>query len=300
MTTAPQPPFSARIRREKDWIEEDFPDSARNGLLHVLSFAVDKYYVSGWPVVAKELRRIARVAPRDYDPHYSASVEKARLDAETFLNALPWERVYDFCERLHSHLAQSDVHEQNGEVFVVSKEQSKLFFAEEIQRLFDEESLGYEFRDGVVQRRGKRHTIDQINKAESAFADRRLEAARKHFSKALRHFRDREKPDHENAVKEAVCAVEAAAKQLFPDANAATLGDFIKWATANERGLLPKTIGQTFVGLYAFRGSGEGVSHGAASGGVVTAELSEYVLGIAASQIVFLADLAKGDEDPPF
>jgi hypothetical protein len=150
----------------------------------------------------------------------------------------------------------------------------------------------------LVQRRGKRHTINQINKAEKALSDQRLEAARKHFSKSLRHFRDREKPDPENTVKEAVCAVEAAAKELFPDAKVATLGDFVKWATGSD--LLPKTIGQTFTGLYAFRNSGEGVSHGATSGGVVTAELSEYVLGMAASQIVLLADLAGGDEEPPF
>jgi hypothetical protein len=300
MTTVPLLPFSARNRREKDWIEEDFPASARTGLLHILKDAVDKDYLSGWPIVAKELRRIARVAPRDYNPSFVPSIKEARVDAEAYLNQLDWERVYDFCERLHSHLAQGTIYEQNGEAVTITKAQSQLFFAEEMQRLFEEESLGYEFRDGLVQRRGKRHTINQINKAERALADLRLEAARKHFSKALRYFRDREKPDPENAVKEAVCSVEAAAKELFPDAKAATLGDFVKWASGSERCLLPKTIAQTFSGLYAFRNGGEGVSHGATSGGVVTAELSEYVLGVAASQIILLADLAKGDEEPPF
>jgi hypothetical protein len=175
-----------------------------------------------------------------------------------------------------------------------------MYFAEELQRLFEEESLGYEFTDGVVQRRGKRHTTNQINKAEKALADCKLDAARKHFSKALHYFRDRKKPDPENAVKEAVCAVEAAAKGLFPAAKASSLGDFVKWATGSGRCLLPKTIGQTFSGLYAFRNGGEGVSHGATSGEVVTAELAEYVLGMAASQILLLADLTRGDEEPPF
>jgi hypothetical protein len=261
--------------------------------------AVDKDYLSGWPVVAKELGRIARVNPRDYDPTYLPNIKQARVDAAAYLNRLDWERVYDFCERLYGHLAQGTVYEQNREAVTITKAQSQLFFAEEMQRLFEEESLGYEFRDGLVQRRGKRHTINQINKAEMALADLRLEAARKHFSKALRYFRDREKPDPENAVKEAVCAVEAAAKELFPDAKAATLGDFVKWATG-ERCLVPKTIGQTFSGLYAFRNGGEGVSHGATSGGVVTTELSEYVLGMAASQIILLGDLASSDEEPPF
>jgi hypothetical protein len=54
MTTAPSSPFSARNRREKEWIGEDFPVSARIGLLHLLNDAIDRGYLSGWPIVAKE------------------------------------------------------------------------------------------------------------------------------------------------------------------------------------------------------------------------------------------------------
>ena len=300
MTPIPQSPFSVRNRREKVWIEDDFPFSARTGLLHLLNEAINGHYVSGWHVVASELRRIVRAPIRSYHPRSVPSIEEAERDAEMYLNELAWERVYDFCERLHRDLAQSVEYGMPGEEVTVTKAQSQQFIAEEIQRLLEEEGLGYEFRDGLVQRRGKRHTINQISKAETALADLRLEAARKHFSKALRHFRDRERPDHENAVKEAVCAVEAAAKELFPDAKATTLGDFVKWATGCAPCLMPKTIGNTFSGLYGFRNSGEGVSHGAASGGVVTPELSEYVLGMAATQVILLADLARDDEEPPF
>jgi hypothetical protein len=300
MTTSPLPPFSARTRREKNWIEEAFPDSARNGLLHLLNDAVEKNYLADWIVAAKELRRLARVAPGDYSGSSVQSIRTARFDVESQLNQLAWDRTYDFCERVYSHLTSNVSYWYNNEEFTATKAQAQLFFAEELQRLFEEEGLGYEFRDGWVQRRGKRHTVSQTNKAEGVLADQRLVSARVHYSKALRYFRDRKKTDHENTVKEAVCAVEAAAKELFPDANVNTLGEFVTWATNNERKLLPKTIGQTFSGLYGFRNSGEGVAHGAASGGAVTAELSEYVLGMTASQIVFLADLASDDEEPPF
>ena len=101
-------------------------------------------------------------------------------------------------------------------------------------------------------------------------------------------------------MKEAVCAVESAAKDLYPEAKAATLGDFIKWATGNERKILSKVLGQTFTGLYAFRNSAEGVSHGFTSGDVVTAEVTEYVLAVAASQVLLMADLVKETEEPPF
>ncbi len=64
--------------------------------------------------------------------------------------------------------------------------------------------------------------------------------------------------------------------------------------------MLPKTIAQTFGNLYAFRNSGEGVSHGATSGDLVTAQLSEYVPGVAVSQMILLVDLIREIEDPPF
>ena len=79
-------------------------------------------------------------------------------------------------------------------------------------------------------------------------------------------------------MKEAVCAVKSAAKDLYPEAKAATLGDFVRWASANERRVLSKVLGQTFAGLYAFRNSAEGVSHGSTAGDVVTASTAEYVL----------------------
>ena len=94
--------------------------------------------------------------------------------------------------------------------------------------------------------------------------------------------------------------MESAAKDLYPEAKAATLGDFIKWAAGNERKILSKVLGQTFTGLYAFRNSAEGVSHGFTSGDVVTAEVTEYVLAVAASQVLLMADLVKETEEPPF
>jgi hypothetical protein len=101
-------------------------------------------------------------------------------------------------------------------------------------------------------------------------------------------------------VKEAVCAVEAVARVLFPSGGS-TLGDVVKSITGSEFGQLPKTIANTFNGLYGFRNAGEGVGHGGATGGAVTKELAEYALGVAASQIILLADLAATLEpDIPF
>ena len=101
-------------------------------------------------------------------------------------------------------------------------------------------------------------------------------------------------------MKEAVCAVEAAARALFPSGGS-TLGDVANSITGVGPGQLPKPIAKTFHGLYGFRSAGEGVGHGGAEGGAATKELAEYALAVAASQIVLLVELAASLEpDIPF
>ncbi len=284
-------PFSSRNRGAHVQIDRDFPESARVGLLHLLHEALEKRYLTGWRELLRELQRIARVAPESY--------AEAEAVASRILMDLSWDKVYDFCERLHSHLVQAVGYTDNDDNFhaTTTKSEVQLYVSEELQKLFLEENLAFEFREGFVQRRGRRHTSDRISRAEVVLGDPRLENARKHYTKALGYFREVSKPDPENAVKEAVCSVEAAAKELFPDAKAATLGDFIKWFTGNEVGKIPKTLAQTFTGLYAFRSGGEGVAHGGATGGPATPEIAEYVLAVAASQIILLVDLANAQED---
>jgi hypothetical protein len=262
----------------------------RVGLHHLLSRLVQQNYIEDWYSVKVELQRIARVSPAD------------KTDVETLLESLPWEKVFDFCERIFGHLAQ-DASQRVGEdewQMVAPKSAVQLHIASELQRLFLEENLAFEFSDGLVRRRGRRHTTDQISRAELVMGDPRLADARKHFSKALRYFRHVTQPDPENVVKEAVCAVESTARTLFPG-NGKTLGDVVNAITGKNPGQMPPAIAKTFQGLYGFRSGGQGVGHGGATGGPVTKELAEYVLALAASQITLLVDLAALQEpEVPF
>jgi len=160
--------------------------------------------------------------------------------------------------------------------------------------------LAYEFSEGIVRRRGRRHTVDQATRAQVVLGDIRLTGARKHYEKALQFFRHPTKPDFENCVKEAVCAVEASGKALFPSAKAATLGDLAKWfATTKDYGV-PKALLKTIEGIYAYRSGGDGVGHGGATGGPATAEVAEYVLSVSASQIIYLVDIENTNDEIPF
>jgi hypothetical protein len=299
MADQQQIPFSARHRGPNRQIDNDFPKSAKNGLMHLLVDLVEKGYVADWGAVSREIQRIARLSPTEYNKSSPSAMRQARSDSESALDTLSWQKSFDFCERLYSHLANEVGFygfDNEWEIKVPNSE-VKEFIAKELQRLFSEEGLAFEFSEGLVRRRGRKHTVDVITRAQVVLGDPLLAGARKHFEKALQFFRNPAKPDYENAVKEAVCSVEAAGKTLFPAAKAATLGDLAKWLVSTKDVNVPKALAQTITGIYAYRNGGDGVGHGGAAGGAATVEVAEYVLAVCASQIIYLVDLANDKEE---
>jgi hypothetical protein len=294
-------PFSARNHGAHRQIDNEFPPSARNGLMHILFGLVERNYLE-WTAISRELQRISRLPPVEYNESRLASIKQAKEDVQAGLDALKWDKVYDFCERLYNHLARDVGHYWNDEFQLQTpKAEVQTLVADEMQRLFAEEGLAFEFTEGLVRRRGRKHTVDITTRSQVVLGDPRLGGARRHYEKALRFFRSLSKPDYENSVKEAVCAVEAAGKALFPQAKAATLGDLAKWLLATNDVAVPKALVNTITGIYGYRSGGDGVGHGGASGGAATAEVAEYVLGVCASQIIYLVDLANSQEkDVPF
>ena len=91
MAGSSQAPFSARNRGQHRQVDADFPESARNGLLHLLFDLVSKDYVAGWPSIAKELQRIGRLAPVEDESSSVSSKREAREDVEAALGSLKWE-----------------------------------------------------------------------------------------------------------------------------------------------------------------------------------------------------------------
>ena len=74
----------------------------------------------------------------------------------------------------------------------------------------------------------------------------------------------------------------------------------MKWLQTTKDYSVPKGLVKTIEGLYAYRSGGDGVGHGGASGGIATTEVAEYVLGTSASQIIYLVDVEKTNDDVPF
>lgn len=295
-------PFSVRNGEVRESIADDFPMSARNSLKHLLAEMVEMNYVADWGVLAKELDRMLGEAPRDYRINYAADIVEFRNSVFSSIDYISWDKLYDFCERLYSKIACLSEYTSFGELISEDRIIPRGFLETELRRVLREESLAYDFIDGSVLRFGRKNTESLISKSQTVLNDSRLIEARRHFRKALDFFRTSKGADYENSVKEAVCAVEAAGIRLFPESRAKTLSELIGWFKSDRcsKKLLTPVL-NTLSAIYALRGSANGVSHGAASGGEVSPEISEYVMAVCAAQIVLLVSLAPAEtDDVPF
>src|SRR3989442_6521180 len=129
------PPFSVRNQGAHSQIDNGCPETTRIGLLHILCELVEQHYVRDWDQVTTELRRIARARP-----DYLGGEDDYHRVAEILLLELPWDKVFDFCERLHGRLAQ-EVSTYNE--LLMPKGAVQEHIASELQALFLEEHLAF-------------------------------------------------------------------------------------------------------------------------------------------------------------
>jgi hypothetical protein len=157
-----------------------------------------------------------------------------------------------------------------------------------VNQLFARRYFGYELRDGRIERVGARVQEEAIAEARGILRDPDLSGPDEQYQKAIGFFNRRPEPDCENCVKEAVSAVEGVARVLLND-NSVVLSDAIK-RLKKEKDVHP-TLVKLLDNLYAYRGDAEGVAHALTGDKEVRIEEAEFVLGISASAIVYLARL---------
>lgn len=122
-----------------------------------------------------------------------------------------------------------------------------------------------------------------------------LEDARGHYRKAFVFFTRLKDPDYENTVKEALQALESAAKGLTPGKK-----DFdkllldLQGTSENE---IPPAIVSALRSMYGFRGAAKGVAHGGANGGVVDRHVAELVLSVVGAAVIYLASRGQPDDN---
>jgi hypothetical protein len=252
---------------------EDVPERARVGLYHLVEqfFGGEhqKRYRDLYHEICVALRikrdRTADIQTSDY--HISPFIEKLIIECE-------WHQFYDICEVLWANpYSESNKYKHQEEL------------TEQVNMLFKEEQLGFELRDGKVEKIGSAFTDAKIKEVRYLLKEPEFKSADELFGKAMKSLNIRPKPDVENCVKDAVAAVESVGKVIVGNENA-FLDDIIKNAVKN--GVIPQPLDQTIIKLHAYRGNEPAIAHGGIEPSKVTIDEAEFVLNMSASIIIYL------------
>lgn len=262
-------PFSVRYGARKhpsELIYDEVPDSLREAFVELLKWG------RGGPSYRQLYREYCLVLEEIPDRNvetYLASWE-IKGQVESMIRECLWYEFYDICEETSSLLRGS---------------LSETRFANQFNRLLRKVGMGYELKEGKIERIGSTQTGKRIQRARILLKEDRFEGVDLQFEKAIRFFNARPDPDPENCVKEAVGTVEAVARVLSGHPKL-TLSRLLE-KEPFKSGLHPALIAM-IEKLYAYRGDAPGVSHGMVGKSSVSLEEAQLVLELSVSIITYL------------
>ncbi len=304
-------PFSQRLGiQQSKPIDNDFPNSGRVALVYLLQDLANRNYVrynaenpwhgnwKKWSIIITELQRTGRqLADNEsfQDP----------LDlAAWLLGQMRWDQVYTFCERVYDRIliSQSYLDEDIDRWFEGDPiEDIKQFYTEELNSILAEENLAFQFDGGLFERRGRAQTQKSFQRVGAVLSHPSLLDVRNHYNKARRFFNERPKPDVENCIKEALCALEACLEILTHKPASKDVVKVVKQVQGNGTNEIPPPIAGGLIKVHGYRVSGQGVAHAALAGTKVSEIEAELVMNLVASYITYLVDLlSQIDDEIPF
>lgn len=139
---------------------------------------------------------------------------------------------------------------------------------------------------GKVERALPKPITETIRHASALLSAPRLKGPDEQFQKAVTFLNQRPDPDEENCAKEAVGALEGVAN-IICGTTGVQLNNLLNRKPL--RTLVPPTIRVALEKLYAFRGATPGVAHGQVGPAAIGMPEAVWVLGTAASSMVYLA-----------
>lgn len=252
-------------------VPEHVPESTRIGFTYVLEpFEVHIDFERLYSRICVALR-----IPRSVrDNNLARRSDELASVIEDFVGECPGWQFYDICEIVDTYLTSVD-------------ESLGVTFAERLNTLLADEQLGFEMRDGKVEKVGSGFLDAQIQEARVLLKGPEFEGADQHFEKALKASNARPDPDVENCVKDAIAALESVGRVILGD-DKILLDAAIKELT--RRKVIPKPLDQVLAKLNAYRGNEPGVAHGAVDLSAVTPAEADFVLATAAAAIIYLVE----------
>jgi len=248
-------------------IHEDVPDSARIGFFYILEELLE--YVNQIDFYSNICMAL-RIPYRTRNITISSYAEDMATPIEELIMSCDWWRFYDICELMYKSLNFSPY---------------KQSLSEKINKLFVDEQLGFEMRNGKIEKVGSGFIDANIKEARYLLKEPEFKSADELFEKAIKALNERPNPDVENCIKDAVATVESVGKIIRKDKNA-RIDNIIKDAT--QKGVIPHLLGAPIIKLYAYRGDEPAVAHGGIEPSKVTVDEAEFVLAMSAAIIIYL------------
>jgi hypothetical protein len=270
-------PFSSRYQIAVPvggLVTDAIPVRVPDGVVNVLE-SLGSY----WPEVVNRI-----CLETDAPPPNTGNRLPTAQNARDLLQELPWHAVCDACEGLYE-LQLERLEEAEAQGAFESIDWPSLF-ERKLNQVFARNYFGYELRAGQLERLGALGHEEAVEEARGILRDPDLGGPNEQFEKAIRFYNARPSPDCANAVKDAVGAVEGLARILFGD-NSLVLSEACQ-RLRDEKGLHP-ALASLLDKLYGYRGDADGSAHGATGERPVSLEEAEFVIGVSASSIVYLA-----------
>ena len=200
------------------------------------------------------------------------------------LENLPWYRLYDIIEHGYGFL-KSDCEgctsacdaiydEDDGESYPCEYKCQMNEYSENFNAILEQEKSGYRLIDGVISPIVGEVEIACIEEASNT----QFSSVNIHLQKALQFYSDRENPDYENSIKEAISAVESMCCIITGISGAqATLGNALK--RLEDSGVfLHGALKSAFEKMYGYASDTNGIRHGGIDFKNAPAEDAKYML----------------------
>jgi hypothetical protein len=203
----------------------------------------------------------------------------AFLTVEKVLQECQWYSFLDICELLAALFDDEEWKRRYPRL-------SKSVLETEINGIFTDGALGYELKNGRIEKLGAPQIDEVVNKVRQVLQNPEYRGPNDQFEKALRFLNQRPNPDTANCVKDAVGAIEGLAR-IVSGNNKLTLSKILD--SEPFRSEIHGALREMMQKLYAYRGDAEGAGHGQTSTGQISVEEAELAFGVSASCMIYLA-----------
>lgn len=245
-------------------VREDAPEGLRVAVLETLR---NRF---GWKPSAlrSAICSVLRVRPNSdnwsEDPNIWGEVQDLMYGCE-------WFKVYDIIEALYAEL--TDRGRQRGD-------EDAQHFAHEVNAIFLEDGIGWQFVDGQIVTRGAEAFEAAVREAPAALNETGRPTAASHIHEALQDLSRRPEADLPGAIYHAMGAMECVARDVSGEPKA-TLGEILK----KHPGLLPPPLDTALSQIWGYASN---EARHVREGKNPSREEAELIVGLAAALATYL------------